>query len=125
MTDTFELGPRQLAHMRELSDAILAAKPWLRGPYRVPVPAPVPAVVVKPAPMADLATPEAPNSRRQTPCYEWLRRRLPVGVASAKILIAEATALGFSDRNLRTARKSLKIRVKQTDSGWVWIAGGG
>jgi hypothetical protein len=27
-------------------------------------------------------------------------------------------------RHLRTARKTLRIKAKQTDSGWMWIAGG-
>lgn len=53
---------------------------------------------------------------------EWLRDYLGSGEVAAAMVTGEARKAGISDKQLRTARKQLKIRPRKSDfaGGWLW-----
>jgi hypothetical protein len=129
MGDSYRLQPRQLAHMRELSDAILAAKPHLPGPYATPKPPPrpvrVPVVEVPVEPVVPVEASDGdlpPLKPMPKNARDYLQRRLSgrVEVPSAA-LFEDAATYGFSVKSLRTAKNALKIRVFQQDRAWWWL----
>jgi hypothetical protein len=120
----YALSKAQLAHMRMMSDAILASTPQ-RGPYaKAPKVPPVPPEPPEPAapqveePEGDLPPLKPPPRHAK----DYLRRRLSgrVEVPSAA-LFKDAATYGFSPKMLRTAKNALKIRVFQQDRAWWWL----
>jgi hypothetical protein len=117
----YALSKAQLAHMRMMSDAILASTPQ-RGPYaKAPKAPPVPPKPIAPAveeSEGDLPPLEPPPRHAK----DYLRRRLSgrVEVPSAA-LFKDAATYGFSPKMLRTAKNALKIRVFQQDRAWWWL----
>jgi hypothetical protein len=113
MGDTYMLHPQMLALMREQSAAILAAKPWLAGPYAVPEPPkPVPELV--PAePVIELA----PGQRAR----QFLLAELAVDPVPSLELQAKAKVAGIAWRTIRNVQKSVGVRVFKDKSGpWMW-----
>lgn len=53
---------------------------------------------------------------------EWLRDFLGNGEVSASLVTADARKAGVSEKQLRTARKQLKIKPRKSDfaGGWLW-----
>jgi hypothetical protein len=105
MTDTYRLHPRQFAHMRELSDAVLARRPEVVGPYRMPEPPPRPVVVPKSqtAALVELT----PGAKAEA----FLLATLTPDAMPALEVQRLADAVGIKPRTLRRTRERMKIRV--------------
>lgn len=52
---------------------------------------------------------------------DWLREALREGPRGSKELFAEAKRLGFSERTVWRAKKTLDVRAKQTGRTWSWV----
>jgi len=115
MGDTYMLHPQMLALMREQSAAILAAKPWLAGPYAVPKPEPV-----IEAPMS--GNPEiepTPGQRAEA----LLRGVLAIDPVPANDVKRLAELAGIKPRALRNARQRMGVQVFKRGRGigaWHW-----
>lgn len=114
MGDSYRLHPQMLALMRMQSDAILEAKPWLRGPYK-PAPDPVPVEVAVEVPAVE------PARRLVDVAVEWLERALvPDGLPSVEAA-QRAVEAGITPSTLKRAAKALGVRkVKNGRAEWWW-----
>jgi hypothetical protein len=116
MGESYHLHPQMLALMREQSAAILAAKPWLAGPYAVPEP---PKPVPEPVTGSELLpVVELPPGER---AKAWLIEQLTPGDVPTVELQARAESAGISWSTIRQKRKAAGARVYKDGVGpWMW-----
>jgi hypothetical protein len=112
MGDTYMLHPQMLAHMREQSAAILAAKPWLAGPYAVPEPPKLVPELVPAEPVAELT----PGAKAEA----FLRDVLVPDPVPALKVQAMAKDASIAPRTLRRARERLNVRTFKRAGQWWW-----
>jgi hypothetical protein len=107
--ETYSLSRGQLANMRLQSDAILTARPELRGPYALPV------KVVAPTEFIPSAT-----DRPVDVAKAFLAYHLDAGPVRVNALTAKAAGFGIAETTLRRAKKSLSINAIRRDDEWFW-----
>jgi hypothetical protein len=116
MTDTFRLHPQMLALMRMQSDAVLARRPEVVGPYRMPEPPPRPVMVPVAEVPAEPVVEPTPGQRAEAFLQEVLT---PDAVPALKVQ-AMAKDASVAARTLRRARERMKVRTFKRSGVWWW-----
>jgi hypothetical protein len=105
---------QRLAHMRAQSDALLAARPELAGPYRVPPPAKVVAEAV-----AYVLPVPAESAAEKAKAF--LLSELVIDAVPSLELQERAERAGVKWRTIRRVAKAVGVRVFRRGNGpWMW-----